>query len=71
MKVIGIILIIAGIGMLIVRGFSWTESKEVVDLGPVEVNQKQTKTVYWPYYAGGVAVVAGIALVFAGAKNKE
>ncbi|MEO8770060.1 MAG: hypothetical protein ABI402_08250 [Ferruginibacter sp.] len=63
MKVIGIILIGIGIIMLIFRGFSFTQDKKVVDLGPIEINKKEKKSVNWPMYAGGIAVIAGICLV--------
>jgi hypothetical protein len=70
MKVVGIILIAAGIVMLIFRGFSFTQEKKVVDLGPVEINKKEQKNVSWPLYAGGIAVLAGIALVALDRKSK-
>ena len=41
MKVAGIILIIAGILMLIFRGFSFTQEKKLVDLSPLEINKQQ------------------------------
>lgn len=63
MKTIGIILIVAGIAMLVFRGFSVQTEKKVVDLGPVEVNKKENKWIGWPVYAGGIAIVAGIILV--------
>lgn len=65
MKAAGIILIIIGIAMLIFRGFSVQTEKKVIDAGPIEVNKKENKWVGWPVYAGGIAVVAGIALVVA------
>ena len=69
MKVVGIILIIAGILMLVFRGFSFTEEKKVVDVGPLEINKKEKKSVGWPVYAGGVALVAGIIMVVADRKQ--
>ncbi len=63
MKAIGIILIVAGIAMLIFRNVSFTKEEKVVDLGPVEINKKEKKTVDWPNWAGGVAIVAGIAVL--------
>jgi drug/metabolite transporter (DMT)-like permease len=63
MKVFGMILIVIGIVMIIFRGFNVVEDKKVVDLGPVEINQKQNKWIGWPTYAGGIAVLAGIILV--------
>ncbi len=63
MKTVGIILIVAGIAMLVFRGFSVQTEKKVVDLGPVEVNKKENKWIGWPVYAGGIAIVAGVILV--------
>jgi len=69
MRVLGIILIVAGILMLIFRGFNFTQEKKVVDLGPVEINKKEKKSVGWPLYAGGIAVAAGVVLLVAGKKK--
>lgn len=63
MKILGIVLIIIGILMFVFRNISFTQQKKVVDLGPVQVNREEEKTIGWPIYAGGIAVVAGIALV--------
>ena len=63
MKIIGIILIVAGTLMLVMKGFSFTQEKKVVDIGPIEINAKEKKTVAWPTYAGVIALVAGVALV--------
>lgn len=70
MKNFGIVLIVIGLVLLIVRGFSYTREKEVVDIGRLEINKEETETVSWPLYVGGVAVVAGLVLVFAGKKEK-
>ena len=69
MKVLGIILIVAGIAMFIFRGFSFTKEKELVDLGPVELNTKEKKSVTWPSYAAGIAVAAGVIVLLAGRKK--
>jgi len=69
MKTIGIVLIVIGILMLIFRGFSFTDEKKVVDVGPVEINKKEKHKVGWPVYAGGIAVCAGVIVLLAGRKN--
>jgi hypothetical protein len=69
MKVFGAILIAAGILMLVFGNVSFTTEKKVVDIGPVEINKKEKKTIDWPNYAGGLALVAGIVMVVAGAKK--
>jgi len=63
MKVIGIILIVAGIAMLIFRGFNVQTEEKVLDAGPLQINKKENKWVGWPVYAGAIAIIAGIVLV--------
>jgi uncharacterized membrane protein HdeD (DUF308 family) len=69
MKVLGTILIIAGILMLIFTNISFTKEEKVLDVGPVEINKKEKKTIDWPNYAGGIAVVAGVILLVTGKKR--
>ncbi|PSL19923.1 hypothetical protein [Chitinophaga ginsengisoli] len=69
MKAFGLILIIAGIAMIVIRGFSVKTEKKVVDLGPVEVNKKENHWVGWPTYAGGIVAVVGLVLVLSGRKK--
>ena len=59
MRIFGIILIAIGILMLIYRGFSFTQEKKVLDIGPLELNKKETKTVAWHMIAGAFAIAAG------------
>lgn len=63
MRVLGIILIIVGVLMLIFTNISFTKEEKVVDVGPLEINKKEKKTIDWPNYAGAIAVIGGIALV--------
>lgn len=64
MKVVGIILIVIGIAMVLIRGINFTTKEEVVDLGPVEINKKEKKAVAWPTYAGiAIAVTGAVILV--------
>lgn len=71
MRTLGVILLIAGIAMIVFREVNFTTEKEVADLGPVEINKKENKTIGWPSYAGGIAAVAGIVLLVAGGKRKS
>ena len=63
MKILGIVLIVLGIGMLVFRGFSVETEKKVVDLGPLEVNKKENKWIGWPVYAGAIAIIAGVVII--------
>jgi hypothetical protein len=69
MKTFGIILIVVGIAMILIRGFSVTTEKEVVDLGPLEVDKKENKWIGWPTYAGGLVALVGVIMVVADKKK--
>lgn len=69
MRVLGIILIIAGIAMILIRGFSVQTEKKVVDIGPVEINKKENRWIGWPTYAGGIVAIVGVVLVVAGKRR--
>lgn len=70
MRVFGIILIVVGILMLVVNGFNFQTTKEVADLGPLEINKTENNRVAWPSYTGVVVAVLGIGLVAVGSKKK-
>ncbi len=67
--ILGLVLIVLGIGGLFISHVSWTETKPVVKIGPLQVNSQEDHTVWIPTAAGVVAVLAGLGLVFAGKKS--
>lgn len=69
MKALGIILIVVGILMMVFREINFTTTKKVVDAGPIQIDKKEDKSVGWPIYAGGVAVVAGIVVLLVDKKR--
>ena len=69
MKTLGIILIIAGIVMMLVRGFFVQTDKEILDAGPVEITKKENRWIGWPTYVGAVVTVAGIVMVISGRRR--
>ena len=71
MKTVGIILVIIGIVMMVFRSINFTQEKKVVDLGPLEINKKEEKTVNWPLYAGIVVTVAGVVVIVSSKKSNS
>jgi uncharacterized membrane protein HdeD (DUF308 family) len=69
MKILGIVLIVAGIVALVYGGFSYTTTKKDVDMGPVQISHKQNHSVPLPPILGVVGIVAGGALVYFGTKK--
>ena len=61
--ILGLVLIIGGIAGLFLSRITWTETKPVVKLGPIEVNSKEDHTIWIPNAFGAIAVFAGLGLV--------
>jgi hypothetical protein len=70
MRILGIILIIAGAIGLAYGGFSYTRSRDTVRLGPLSATIEQRQSVPIPPILGGIAVVAGIALLLMGKRKR-
>ena len=70
MKGLGIVLVIIGIVMMVFRSINFTQEKKVADIGPLEINKQEQKTVNWPLYAGIVVTVAGVIILVSANKNK-
>ena len=63
-KIVAILLIVAGIAGLIYGKFTYTKSTHDVNLGPIELAVKEKKTVNVPLWAGIATIVAGGLLFF-------
>jgi len=70
MRIIAILLIVAGALALAYGKFSYTEDKTAVKLGPLEVHTKETKTVDLPMWAGIGAIAAGALLLVVGSRKR-
>jgi hypothetical protein len=70
MKLAGIVLIVLGALALAYQGIRYTTRQKVIDLGPLQVTASERRSIPLPPIVGGVALVAGIALVLADRKKK-
>jgi uncharacterized membrane protein HdeD (DUF308 family) len=70
MKLAGIILIVLGGLALAYQGIRYTTREKLIDIGPLKVTASERKTIPLPPVVGGIALVAGIALVLADRKKK-
>ncbi len=68
-KIIGIVLIVAGIASLAYGKFSYTKESHDAKLGPMEFSVKDKETVHIPTWAGIAGIVVGGALLFAGGRK--
>jgi LPXTG-motif cell wall-anchored protein len=69
MRILGIILIVAGVIGLAYGGFSYTRRRDTVQLGPLSATITQRESVPIPPILGGIALIGGIALLFLGKRK--
>jgi len=69
-KIMAIVLIIAGILGLVYGSFTYTRETQEAKLGPLELSVKDTQTVYVPVWVGvGTILAGGGLLLFASRKR--
>jgi len=68
-KLVGAVLIAAGVLGLLYGGFSYTKDTHDIKLGPIEFSVKEKESINVPVWAGVGAIVAGAALLLFGGKK--
>lgn len=69
LAILGVVLIVLGIVALAYQGITYTTQEKVVDLGPLKASVEKKKTIPLPPILGGLAVAAGVFLVWVGARR--
>lgn len=69
MKLLGIILMAIGIFALAYQGFTYNETEHDAQLGPIEIQDTETKTVPVPPLVGGGIVLTGAILLAIGCRK--
>ena len=69
-KIMGILLIVAGIVGLLYGSFSYTKETHDIKLGPLEMSVAEKQTVNVPVWAGVGAIVGGGALLLYASKKR-
>lgn len=68
-KILGIVLLAAGVVVLAIRGFSYTKETHDAKLGPIELSVKEKEHVTLPTWLGVGLVVVGGALLVVGKRK--
>ncbi len=71
MRILGVALIIFGIVGFLVTGVSYTTTEKVVDMGPLQVEREQERSVPITPVASGVLVIVGGVLTVVGTRRKN
>jgi hypothetical protein len=68
LAIAGVVLIGLGLAILILQSITLTGSETIAEVGPLELERETEETIPLPPIAGGLAMVAGVALVIVGRK---
>ena len=68
-KVVGILLIVAGVLGVVFTSFSFTKETHEAKLGPIELSVKEKQIVNIPVWASVAAIVVGGVLLVAGGRK--
>jgi len=68
-RILAIVLLVAGTLSLVYGGFSYTKDTTAVKLGPLEISVKEQQRVNIPLWAGLGAIVAGGLLLLSAGKR--
>ena len=63
-KIMGVVLILAGILGLVYGSFSFTKETHQAKIGPLELQVKEKERVDIPTWAGAGAIIIGAVLLF-------
>lgn len=70
-KILAILLMIAGTLGLVYGNFSYTKETQEAKIGPLELTVKDTQTVNIPVWVGVAAIVAGGTLLLFASRKSE
>jgi hypothetical protein len=62
--IVGVVLIVLGVVVVALQGVSYVRDRHEVSIGPVQISAEERGFV--PPFAGGIAIVAGVALLLVG-----
>ena len=69
-RILGIVLLVAGVLGIAYGGFSYTKDTTAVKIGPLELTVKEKQSVNIPLWAGVASIVAGGVLLALGGKGR-
>ena len=63
LKIVAILLIVAGVLALAFGGFSFTKDTQKAEIGPLKLSVQEKENVNIPMWAGIAAIVAGVVML--------
>ncbi|HYH14081.1 MAG TPA: hypothetical protein VD794_02610 [Flavisolibacter sp.] len=70
-NLIGVLLLLAGIALAATTGFSFEERQYLMNEQNADVSYKEQYTRNWPWLAGTIAVIGGVAIFLIKANKRS
>jgi len=70
MKKVGIIVMVLGLAITLITGFSFVTREKVVDLGDLQVSKNKNHSIAWSPIAGIVVMAVGGGIFLFGLKKR-
>jgi hypothetical protein len=70
MKLLGLILVVLGVLALAYQGIQYTTREKILDIGSLKITADSKRNIPLPPIVGGIALVAGIALILVDRRTK-
>lgn len=70
MKKVGIIVMVVGLAITLITGFSFVTREKVVDLGDLQVSRNKNHSIAWSPIAGIVVMAVGGGIFLFGLKKR-
>jgi uncharacterized membrane protein len=70
-SLVGILLVVLGALALAYQGITYTHREKVIDVGPIHATKDTQEQIPLPPIIGGLALLGGVVLLVAGAKQKS
>jgi hypothetical protein len=69
-SLVGILLVVLGALALAYQGITYTHREKIVDIGPIHATADKQEEIPLPPVLGGLALLVGVGLLVAGARQK-
>jgi len=66
----GILLVVLGALALAYQGITYTRHEQILDIGPIHATEDTPERIPLPPILGGLALLGGVGLLVAGARQK-
>ncbi|HEV2562095.1 MAG TPA: hypothetical protein VGT78_08120 [Rhizomicrobium sp.] len=69
LTMLGVLLVVLGVAGIAFDHFSYTETKPLINAGPIQVNTQEQHNFSIPLAGSIVVLIAGVVLIIAGRKS--